>query len=206
HRPDVPAGRATWRVRRDPLLRPRRPHVSGDARRTRGLAAPPGERRRGAGQPGVGPGARRRHRRSPPLPCRRARPVDRDNRPFFPKRAPGEPDRRTGSGEAIRVAPQTADHDAAPGWVRPEDDAVRASAPDPVADFIVQALPEDGAGDADASQPIRLGPPELDRGPHLSYAIQWFSFATIALIGWAIVVARRWTTGERREAVEGPGA
>lgn len=126
--------------------------------------------------------------------------------PFFPKRAPGEPDRRTGSGEAIRVAPQTADHDAAPVWFRPDDDAVRASLPYPVADFIVQALPEDGAGDADASQPIRLGPPELDRGPHLSYAIQWFSFAAIALIGWTIVVVRRWTAEERRQTVENPGA
>jgi len=126
--------------------------------------------------------------------------------PFFPKRAPGGPDRRSGSGEAIRVARPTADPDAAPVWFRPDDDAVRASLPYPVADFIVQALPDDAAGDADGSQPIRLGPPELDRGPHLSYAIQWFSFAAIALIGWTIVVVRRWTAEERRQTVENPGA
>jgi surfeit locus 1 family protein len=31
--------------------------------------------------------------------------------------------------------------------------------------------------------PRRLPPPELTNGPHLSYAIQWFSFAAIVLIG-----------------------
>jgi surfeit locus 1 family protein len=29
--------------------------------------------------------------------------------------------------------------------------------------------------------------PTLDDGPHLSYAVQWFSFATIALVGGAIL-------------------
>jgi surfeit locus 1 family protein len=31
--------------------------------------------------------------------------------------------------------------------------------------------------------PPRVSPPPLDNGPHLSYAIQWFSFATIAVVG-----------------------
>jgi surfeit locus 1 family protein len=45
---------------------------------------------------------------------------------------------------------------------------------------------------ADSTQPAsqrvaRLPPPPLDEGPHLSYAIQWFSFAAIALIGGTVV-------------------
>jgi surfeit locus 1 family protein len=32
--------------------------------------------------------------------------------------------------------------------------------------------------------------PDLSDGPHLSYAIQWFSFATIALVGYPIYVRR----------------
>jgi surfeit locus 1 family protein len=32
--------------------------------------------------------------------------------------------------------------------------------------------------------------PELSEGPHLSYAIQWFSFAAIALVGAAILLRR----------------
>jgi cytochrome oxidase assembly protein ShyY1 len=33
-------------------------------------------------------------------------------------------------------------------------------------------------------------PPQLSEGPHLSYAIQWFSFAAIALVGGAILLRR----------------
>lgn len=37
-------------------------------------------------------------------------------------------------------------------------------------------------------RPIPL--PELSEGPHLSYAVQWFSFAAIALVGSAILYRR----------------
>ncbi|MBM3907486.1 MAG: SURF1 family protein [Gemmatimonadetes bacterium] len=37
-------------------------------------------------------------------------------------------------------------------------------------------------------RPVRLGEPILDDGSHLSYAVQWFSFALIALIGGALLV------------------
>jgi len=36
--------------------------------------------------------------------------------------------------------------------------------------------------------------PELTEGPHLSYAIQWFAFATIAVVGYGVLVSR-----DRRE-------
>lgn len=39
--------------------------------------------------------------------------------------------------------------------------------------------------------PVEPGPPVLSNGPHLSYAIQWFSFSAIALVGYGAVVARR---------------
>ena len=39
----------------------------------------------------------------------------------------------------------------------------------------------------------RLPPPALDEGPHLSYAIQWFSFAAIALVGGTAVAVRNRT-------------
>lgn len=38
--------------------------------------------------------------------------------------------------------------------------------------------------------PVRLPEPDLNEGPHLSYAIQWFCFAAIALVGGAIVLYR----------------
>jgi surfeit locus 1 family protein len=43
---------------------------------------------------------------------------------------------------------------------------------------------------ASTSAPIRLPLPALDEGPHLSYAIQWFAFAVIALGGTIAVVQR----------------
>jgi len=43
--------------------------------------------------------------------------------------------------------------------------------------------------------------PPLTNGPHLSYAVQWFSFAAIALIGYVILLRR-----DRREAVAPVGS
>jgi surfeit locus 1 family protein len=37
--------------------------------------------------------------------------------------------------------------------------------------------------ETDDSLPVALGTPEIGSGPHLSYAIQWFAFAAIALVG-----------------------
>ncbi|MGH7458286.1 MAG: SURF1 family protein [Longimicrobiaceae bacterium] len=46
-------------------------------------------------------------------------------------------------------------------------------------------------GPVSVNLPIPVPPPELDEGPHLSYAVQWFSFALIALAGFGVVVWRR---------------
>ena len=38
----------------------------------------------------------------------------------------------------------------------------------------------------------RIPPPPLDNGPHLGYAVQWFSFAVVALVGtWILVIKGR---------------
>lgn len=51
--------------------------------------------------------------------------------------------------------------------------------------FVVQQLPDctSAASVASSRVPRRLPPPELTNGPHLSYVIQWFSFAVIILVG-----------------------
>ncbi|MHB1313254.1 MAG: SURF1 family protein [Gemmatimonadaceae bacterium] len=38
------------------------------------------------------------------------------------------------------------------------------------------------------TRPVRLGEPALDEGSHTSYAIQWFTFAMIAVIGGSLLV------------------
>ena len=53
--------------------------------------------------------------------------------------------------------------------------------------------PEPGANPTAVSELpalVALGPPELDEGPHLSYAIQWFIFGLIAFVGYPLLLRR----------------
>ena len=52
--------------------------------------------------------------------------------------------------------------------------------------FVIQLETPDPA----AGLPRRWPLPALDNGPHLSYAIQWFSFALIALVGTAVLIRK----------------
>ena len=52
---------------------------------------------------------------------------------------------------------------------------------------------EPSAADAASAQPTSLlavPPPELSEGPHLGYAVQWFIFSTIAVVGYPLVLRR----------------
>lgn len=58
----------------------------------------------------------------------------------------------------------------------------------------------DASGNSDrASFPEPLPPPDLDDGPHLAYAAQWFFFAAGAAAGW-VILAR---ISARRRQMEG---
>jgi surfeit locus 1 family protein len=61
-----------------------------------------------------------------------------------------------------------------------------------------------------AGFPDPLPPLELGEGPHLSYAIQWFSFCLIGVGGWLLVLRRHARNGaasyERRGAAAAGGA
>lgn len=74
------------------------------------------------------------------------------------------------------------------GYVDEPPAAVRAES-----DELYLVALTDSAGLAGAeSRPARLSaPPFGDQGPHLNYAVQWFSFAAIALIGTPLVVRRQ---------------
>jgi surfeit locus 1 family protein len=50
-------------------------------------------------------------------------------------------------------------------------------------------------------QPEVLPEPLLDEGPHLSYAVQWFIFSTIAAVGYPLVLRR---SARNRGELEGP--
>jgi surfeit locus 1 family protein len=70
-------------------------------------------------------------------------------------------------------------------WRDLDSARIASSIPYPVARMYVVDLEP---GERSRGAPARLTTPSLDEGPHRSYAIQWFSFAAIALYGVAYLV------------------
>ena len=50
--------------------------------------------------------------------------------------------------------------------------------------------PPEPAVAEDEPRLVALGPPELTEGPHLSYAVQWFIFSTIASVGYGLLLRK----------------
>ena len=73
-------------------------------------------------------------------------------------------------------------------WRRVDAEAAAARSPGPLIRLYLQQLP--GVGVEVESPPIPEPLPELSQGSHLSYAVQWFSFAVIGLVGLAALVLR----------------
>jgi len=63
--------------------------------------------------------------------------------------------------------------------------------------------PEPGAP---AGSPTPLDPPVVnDEGPHLSYAVQWFIFTTIAIVGYPLILRRAARESAHRHPDDAPG-
>lgn len=78
---------------------------------------------------------------------------------------------------------------------------VNATASDPPEPAGAEAGGDPGAGEQGTLVPVP--PPELDEGPHLSYAVQWFIFSTIAIAGYPLVL-RRVVARRGKEAGDAP--
>lgn len=76
------------------------------------------------------------------------------------------------------------------------------SLPYRLARFVLQQSPSDSPPERRSARLRRWSPPELTNGPHLSYAIQWFSFATIIVVGSIVLLRQR---GSGRGAGGGGG-
>ncbi|MEY4365453.1 MAG: hypothetical protein RLZZ305_797 [Actinomycetota bacterium] len=63
----------------------------------------------------------------------------------------------------------------------------------PVFPMWLQLLEESPSTNAPWPDPVPF--PELDEGPHLSYAFQWFFFSAVAAVAWVVVVRRKWRAG-----------
>jgi len=103
-------------------------------------------------------------------------------------------DRRVGSGGESRLD-RTAEGfqvaDPAEGTLtslaRPDVARLAAQVNYPMSPVVVRIDP--ATVDA-AALPMPLAPPPLDAGPHASYAVQWFIFSAIALVGYPTVLRR----------------
>jgi surfeit locus 1 family protein len=71
-------------------------------------------------------------------------------------------------------------------WSRLDFEALSARLPYTIALIYIRQSPDSML----PRFPRRLDPPPIDDGPHLSYAIQWFAFALMA-VGFGIVVLRQ---------------
>ena len=71
-------------------------------------------------------------------------------------------------------------------WYHLNYDAVQKQFPYAIARYQLQLV----ATRSVTHNPRRVPPPQFDEGPHLSYAVQWFSFAIIGIVGWIVLLAR----------------
>lgn len=72
-------------------------------------------------------------------------------------------------------------------WRRLDMEALRKRLPYPLQSYTILQLPDSSL----PKLPRRDDPPLLDDGPHLSYAIQWFSFAVTAVVVGGIIGFRK---------------
>jgi surfeit locus 1 family protein len=96
------------------------------------------------------------------------------------------PSSETGGASAQIVLPDT----AFATFYRLDRETVGAILGEEPEGMYLQILPAE-SGSAAPELPLAVDPPPLDEGSHASYAFQWFSFATIAVVGFFVVVIRR---------------
>lgn len=73
-------------------------------------------------------------------------------------------------------------------WVYVNLDLIRKQIPYPILPVYIQLNPNPNLSDPPIPQQPVL---DLSEGPHQSYAIQWFSFATLLLVGYPFYIKRQ---------------
>ncbi|HEX6316352.1 MAG TPA: SURF1 family protein [Gemmatimonadaceae bacterium] len=70
-------------------------------------------------------------------------------------------------------------------------DSLAAMLPYPIAPVVLVQQRDSGESVAvERGTPVRVEPPRMGEGPHLSYAIQWFGFALVGVAGSILVLQR----------------
>jgi surfeit locus 1 family protein len=104
-----------------------------------------------------------------------------------------EPGERTVQGLALPIGSgrgEPVTHEGRTTWRQLDLSALGRRLPYGVLPVYIQQTPDSQL----PRFPRRIAPAPIDDGPHLSYAIQWFLFATLA-VGFAVLVVGRGTQG-----------
>jgi len=101
---------------------------------------------------------------------------------------------RTGAASTPVALPQRE-------WYRIDIPAIQGQMPYPLERAYVEQLPEEGR--TYDQLPLRLEPMALDEGNHLSYSIQWFTFALVLGFGYIMLVRHQ---TRRAAGLDGPPA
>lgn len=80
-------------------------------------------------------------------------------------------------------------------WRSLDSAAVASRLPYPLLGIYVVAEGDENSG----AWPRRVEPPAITDGPHLSYALQWFGFAIITIVGGAIWIRKKQSTDDTDE-------
>ncbi len=79
--------------------------------------------------------------------------------------------------------PLTLERPRLDAWFRVDVARIQEQTPYPLLPVFVEMQP---VPDAPLTLPQPVPPPELDQGPHLGYAMQWFAFAVILVVGYVV--------------------
>jgi cytochrome oxidase assembly protein ShyY1 len=71
---------------------------------------------------------------------------------------------------------------------RVDIDRLAGQLPGPVVPMFVELVSSTPAEAGPYPEPVEI--PELDEGPHLSYAVQWFIFSVCVAVGWVLAVRK----------------
>jgi surfeit locus 1 family protein len=73
---------------------------------------------------------------------------------------------------------------------RPDLGRLQQQLDEPLLPVVMQIVPDDTRSTPVLDPPLPIPLPALDEGPHLSYAVQWFTFSTIGVVGYLLFLRK----------------
>jgi surfeit locus 1 family protein len=103
--------------------------------------------------------------------------------------------------EEFSTTPAATSTSSVPNGIRRMDyDSISARLPYPLSRvLLVQRLDSGDVVAVERGHPVRVDPPPLHPGPHRAYAVQWFAFALVGIVGTLLILQRDRKRGTKRD-------